>query len=440
MTIAVELWERWGRITAADLPADVATVAGHSILDWFACAMPGSAEPLSRILRDELLTGDGDASIVGTSRRTGARTAALVNGAAGHALDYDDTHLVMGGHPTVPVFPAALALAEELDRSGAELLAAFATGVEIEARLGAGIGPSHYAKGWHATSSIGIFGATAAASRLLSLDAEQFGRAIGLAASQASGLKANFGTMAKPFHAGHAAERGLLAAQLARRGFTANPDALDANQGLAQAAGDGQWRADRIDALGHWVLPQTLFKYHAACYLTHAAIEATGSLAPPADAVDRITVTVNPDNLDVCGIPRPRTGLETKFSLTGTTAFTILGIDTSDPASFVDDRAREQRVTAMIERITVATDSSLRTTQARVEIVADGRPRVAEHDTGVPATDLDAQGAKLRAKFSNLVGPFLGADAKALAERVEQLAALPSARQLVSGPSKDGRQ
>src|SRR5439155_18321984 len=107
---------------------------------------------------------------------------------------------------------------------------------------------------------------------------EQFGRAIGLAASESSGLKANFGTMTKPFHAGHAAERGLLAAQLARRGFTANPEALEANQGLAHAAGDGHWHAGEVDALGDWLVPQTLFKYHAACYLTHAAIEATGAL------------------------------------------------------------------------------------------------------------------------------------------------------------------
>jgi 2-methylcitrate dehydratase PrpD len=433
MTIATDLWERWGCLTAADLPADVAAVAQHSILDWFACAVAGSAEPLSRILRGELVTGDGEASIVGTRQRTAARTAALVNGAAGHALDYDDTHLAMGGHSTVPVFPAALALAEELDCTGAELLAAFVAGVEVEARLGAGIGPSHYAKGWHATSTIGIFGATAAAARLLDLDAEQFGRAIGLAASQASGLKANFGTMTKPFHAGHAAERGLLAAQLARRGFTANPEALEANQGLAQAAGDGHWHAERMDAPTGWLLPQTLFKYHAACYLTHAAIEATGALAPAADAIDGITVAVNPGNLDVCGIPRPRTGLETKFSLTATTAFTILGIDTTDPASFVDEHAADERVRALIERVTVITDDSLRNTQTRVEIVAGGRTQVAEYDTGVPATDLVAQGAKLRAKFSNLTEPLLGDDAKALAERVEHLTALTSARQLVGG-------
>jgi 2-methylcitrate dehydratase PrpD len=435
MSISTELWHRFGSLEVGDLPWEVATVARHSILDWFACAVAGSAEPLARILRDELVTSDGPASVIGTGRRTGALPAALVNGAAGHALDFDDTHTLMSGHPSVPVFPAALALAEELDSTGADLLAAFVAGVEIETRLGAGIGPAHYAKGWHATSSIGIFGATAAASRLLRLDSEQFGRAIGVAASQSSGLKANFGTMAKPFHAGHAAERGLLSARLARRGFTANLDAIDANQGLTQAAGDGSWHPERLDGANDWLVPQTLFKYHAACYLTHAAIEATGAgLAVTGDRdPGRVTLVVHPSILDVCGIARPITGLEAKFSLTATTAFTIVGIDTSDPASFTDANANDERVRALMERTTVTTDPALRTTQARVELHGAGQSHHSEFDSGVPATDLGAQGAKLRAKFTGLVEPALGDDAKALADRIEHIVDLPSARLLVGG-------
>jgi 2-methylcitrate dehydratase PrpD len=356
-------------------------------------------------------------------------TAALVNGAAGHALDYDDTHSLMSGHPTVPVLPAALALAEDLDRSGAELLAAFVAGVEVECRLAAGIGPSHYAKGWHVTSTMGVFGATAAASHLLGLDAEQFGRAMGFAASQASGLKANFGTMTKPFHAGQAAERGLLAARLAQRGFTANPDAITANQGLAQAAGDGSWRDRRPDG---WLLPRTLFKYHAACYLTHAAIEAT-SLAVDGrdDDIQQVTLTVHPSLLDVCAIPRPRTGLEAKFSLAATTAFTIAGIDTADPASFTDENATDARVQALVERVAVATDPQLRATQVRAEVHASSGTRTTEYDSGVPARDLVDQGRKLRAKFAALVEPVLGAEAAALADRIDHVDQLSSARQLV---------
>jgi 2-methylcitrate dehydratase PrpD len=431
MSITADLWERFGRLELGDLPADVDTVARQCVLDWFACAMAGSGELLAVILREALAGADGPASVVGTDRRTGALQAALVNGAAGHALDFDDTHTVMGGHPTVPVFPAALALAEELDRSGADLLAAYVAGVEVESRLGAGIGPEHYAKGWHVTSSIGIFGATAAAGHLLGLDARQFGHAMGLAASQSSGLKANFGTMTKPFHAGHAAERGLLSARLAQRGFTANPDALDTNQGLAQAAGDGAWHPERAARHGDWMLTATLFKYHAACYLTHAAIEATATLTNPGDDVDAVTLTVNPAILDVCGIPRPTTGLEAKFSLTATTAFTALGIDTTDPASFTDANANDQRVQRLIERVTVNTDDRLRTTQARVEVRRGDHTASAECDSGVPATDLVAQGRKLRAKFTGLVDPLIGVEAKALADRIDHIAELPSARGLL---------
>jgi 2-methylcitrate dehydratase PrpD len=430
MNITTALWERFGRLVAADLPPDIHTLARQCILDWFACAVAGGTEPVARILRDELVDSEGPSSIIGASHRTRALTAALVNGAAGHALDFDDAHMGMSGHPTAPVFPAALALAEELDATGAELLAAFVTGVEVECRLAAGIGPSHYAKGWHVTSTIGVFGATAAASRLLQLDAKQFGHAIGLAASQSSGLKANFGTMTKPFHAGHAAERGLLAARLARRGFTANPDALDANQGLSQAAGDGTWRDVSVDG---WQLPRTLFKYHAACYLTHAAIEATGAVVDGPDDVERVTLTVNPSLLDVCGIPRPRTGLEAKFSLAATTAFTILDIDTSDPASFNDANANDPRVQALIDKVDVTTDERLGTSQARVEARGSAGTRTADYDSGVPASDLAGQDAKLRAKFTALVEPVLGAEAKALAERIDQLDDLSSARLLVPG-------
>jgi 2-methylcitrate dehydratase PrpD len=429
VSIATDLWERFGRLDAAALPDDVSMVARQCMLDWFACAVAGSAEPVAAILRDELLDSDGPSSVIGTGSRTRPMTAALLNGAAGHALDYDDTHSLMSGHPTVPVLPAALALAEDLDCSGAELLAAFVAGVEVECRIAGGMGPSHYAKGWHVTSTMGVFGAAAAACQLLGLDAEQFGRAMGFAASQASGLKANFGTMTKPFHAGQAAERGLLAARLAQRGFTANPDAVTANQGLAQAAGDGSWRDRQYDG---WLLPRTLFKYHAACYLTHAAIEATSRAIDGDDEdIQQVTLVVHPSLLDVCAIPRPRTGLEAKFSLAATTAFTIVGIDTADPASFTDENATDARVQSLVERVAVATDPQLRATQVRAEVHAVSGTRTTEYDTGVPARDLVDQGRKLRAKFAALAEPVLGAEAAALAGRIEEVAQLPSARQLV---------
>ena len=429
------LWQRYRDLSYAELPGDVKTVAGHCIRDWFACVLAGVDEPLARILREEFAARDGGpCTLVGTDLRSHATVAALINGATSHALDFDDTNMAMGGHPTAPVFPAALALAEERGASGAELITALVVGIEIESLLGSAIGSKHYAKSWHVTSTMGVFGAAAAASFLLQLDTEQFGHAMGLAASQAGGLKANFGTMTKPFHAGHAAERGLLSARLAARGFTANPDAFSGSQGLVEAAGIGTLDEKRLAATeGSWLIRDTLFKYHAACYLTHAAIESCLQLHTCVDAIDlsTATVTVHPSLLDVCAIPRPSTGLEAKFSLTGTTALVILGFDTASPATFVDSIVQQPVLQEMIGRVAVETDPSLRSTQTVVELEDKFQNAFrAEFDSGVPATDLEQQGRKLAAKFDAIALPVLGDDASRFSAGLESLPDLPDVRQL----------
>lgn len=428
------LWDRYRGLTYAELPDDVKTVAGHCIRDWFACVLAGVDEPLAAILREEFADHDGPCTLVGTGLHSHATVAALINGATSHALDFDDTSMSMGGHPTAPVFPAALALAEERGASGAELITALVVGIEIESRLGSAIGSKHYAKGWHVTSTMGVFGAAAAASFLLRLNTEQFGHAMGLAASQAGGLKANFGTMTKPFHAGHAAERGLLSARLAARGFTANPDAFSGNQGLVEAAGVGTLDEARLAATdGRWLISDTLFKYHAACYLTHAAIESCLQLHTAVDPVDlsTATVTVHPSLLDICAIPRPSTGLEAKFSLTGTTAMAILGFDTANPATFVDHIVQQPTLQEMIRKVVVETDSALRSTQTVVELEDKSQNAFrAEFDSGVPSTDLEEQGRKLAAKFEAIAAPALGDDASRFTAGLEALPDLPDVRQL----------
>ena len=419
-------------LTLDDLPDDVVTVARQCLLDWFGCALAGSTEPLSRILRDELLEATpGPATVVGHGPGAAAISAALVNGAAGHALDYDDTHTTMSGHPTAPVLPAVLALAQQLGSSGAQVLTAFVVGVEVECRLGPVLGTEHYDKGWHATGTLGVFGAAAACASLLGLDTERWGHALGLAGTQASGLKASFGTMGKPFHAGRAAADGLLAARLAARGFTANPAVLEAPQGMAQAAGSGTAAVDRLDRYDDtWLVPETLFKYHAACYLTHAAIDAAGVLRPevgdPA-GIEAVEVTVHPSLLGVCAIERPATGLEGKFSLRATTALSLLGQDTADPALYTDDRMVEPDLVSLRDRVTVRTESGHPTTWAEVRVrTVDGREASMSSDSGRPATDLAEQGRRLRAKFDALATPVVGADAAAaLADEVAALADRP---------------
>jgi len=444
MKLADRLWDRLGPLRVSDLPRNARRVAGHCVLDWFGCALAGSREPLSLILRAEFGGQTGPCSVVGTNLRCSPGAAALLNGAASHALDLDDTHSTMGGHPTVPVFPAALAQGEEQGASGEALLAAFVVGVEVESRIGALVGTVPYGKGWHSTSTLGIHGAAAAVCHLLGASNEQFGHALGLAASQASGLRANFGTMTKPFHAGHAAERGMLSARLAMRGFTSNPEAVEGNQGYADAAalGPGNLHWGRFEAdPGRFLIEDTLFKYHAACYLTHAAVESVERLRPrllaagiTPPAAERAIVTVHPGLLDICGIPQPRTGLEAKFSLAATTSLALLGANTADTATFVDETLERPDVRKMMTRVEVRTDDSLGHTQARVELQANGRRLQAFHDTGIPEADLDLQEAKLGSKMKDLTAPLLGNEASdRLHEACLHLDALENLGNLVPG-------
>lgn len=424
-----------------ELPDEVQVVARQCLLDWLGCTIAGSQEPLAAILRDEVAGADAadQATLLGAGGRCGALTAALVNGATSHALDFDDTHATMFGHPSVPVVPAALALAERDGRSGTDLLAAVVAGIELECRLGAVLGGAHYRVGWHATSTLGTFGAAAASAHLLGLDDERWGWALGLAASQAGGVRANFGTMAKPFHAGRAAQSGLLAALLAHGGYTSNPDAVEAEVGYAAVAGGGRQpdesRLARYD--GTWAISETLFKYHAACYLTHAPINALASLhrEAPIDAgqVESVEIRIEPGALDVCNIAAPRTGLEGKFSLRATAAMTLLGDNMADLSSYSDSRVAAPDVVALRDRVTVVGDAEEPIMHATVTVtMAGGERRARAVDTNVPANDLAWQGEQLRAKFTGLVRPVLGeAAAKELIERVDALESPTSVTDLV---------
>jgi 2-methylcitrate dehydratase PrpD len=422
-----------------DLTAEAREVARHCILDFLGVALAGSREPLVNILVEVLVAPESAsaAGLIGRDERATAPTAALVNGAAGHALDFDDTHTFMMGHPTVPVLPALLALCESERVSGRALVTALVAGIELECRLAAVLGPRHYDVGFHSTATLGTFGAAAACAHLLGLEADQWAHAMGLAGTQAAGLKAAFGTMTKPFHAGHAAAAGLLAALLARRGFTSAADVVEAPQGFASThAGDRPDIAVLERLEGRFLIRETLFKYHAACYLTHAAIEAARSLREghsiDARDIESIEVTVAPALLGVCNIAEPRTGLEGKFSLRATTALALLGVDTAELGTYTDARMAEPSLVRLRDRVRVVTESGLASTRARVTVRSGGRTLDAEVDTGTPAADLAEQRRRLRSKFDALVTPLLGESQTAkLAEAALAIDESPTAASLL---------
>ena len=400
----------------SDVTPEAATVAKQCLLDWLGVAIAAREEPLVQILLDEFAEG-GESTIIGSGRRARLHDAVLINGALSHALDFDDVITAMNGHPTVPVAPVAIGLAEALGSTGREALLAFIAGVETECRVGRLMGPSHYAKGWHATATFGTFGAMAAAAKLLKLDDEQTRHAFGLAGTQAAGLKSVFGTMSKPLHAGKAAQNGLLAARLASRGFTSDTEILDSDQGFAATQSTTVSReAALVDPSQLFYVTDALFKYHAACYLTHNAIEAAGTLRAAnrfkADEVEAVRVHVNAGHMGVCNIAEPRTGLECKFSLRMTTALALSGEDTFQEALFSDATATRADLVGLRRRVSVIPDAT--GPGSTVEIaLKDGRILAETVDLARPVRDLDAQQAQIERKFRHLAEPALGAAAAA---------------------------
>jgi 2-methylcitrate dehydratase PrpD len=407
-----------------DTPADAREAARHCLLDFMGVAIAGSHEPLTEILVKEVARpeGSGEAALIARSERASRLTAALVNGAAAHALDFDDTHMAMNGHPSVPIIPAILALAEGRGCSGRDVLEAIVVGIETECRLGAVLGHKHYAIGFHATGTVGTFGAAAACAHLLGLDEDGWLRAFGLAGTQAAGLKSGFGTMAKPFHAGRAASAGLLSALLAHGGYTSNPAIIETEQGFAAThAGANPSQAVLDRYAGKFMIRDTLFKYHASCYLTHAPIMAASQVradhrVDPA-RIEEVEVHVSPTLFGVCTIPEPRTGLEGKFSVRATTAMALLGFDTASLATFSDQTVTEPQVVAMRDRVRIVPEEKLGGTRATVVVKLDGSSFKAEADSGKPWADLAAQRESLSRKFMALATPHLGrAGAQAVAD------------------------
>jgi 2-methylcitrate dehydratase PrpD len=435
--LTAALADRVSAMRLADLPPAALTVAKQCLLDWIGVALAGRNEPLVRILIDELAPQDDPAgvSIVGHTRRARLDDAVLINGAMGHALDFDDVIMPMG-HPTVPVAPVVFALAEQRGASGADALAAFIAGVETECRIARLLGPSHYARGWHTTATTGTFGAAAAAARLLGVSGTALTHAFGLAGTQAAGLKSCFGTMSKPLHAGKAAQNGLLAARLAARGFTSDTDILASGQGfVATQSTSADPAAALADRDAPWVV-EALFKYHAACYLTHDSIEAANLLraeegvAP--EAIEAVTVKVPAGHLGVCNIQAPATGLECKFSLRMTTALALSGEDTFEEQLFSDATARRPDLVALREKVSIDPTQTGRGCVVTVRL-KDGRTLSRTGDVSQPLRDLAAQQAKLERKFRHLAKPALGeADVEEAIALCRTLEAQPNLSRLVA--------
>jgi len=428
---------RWiAEFDGAELGGRPIRWAKHAILDWLGVTLAGAQDPLVDILvSDAISAGEaGRSRLVGRHARTTPTFAAMINGAASHALDYDDVNKRLHGHPTVPVVPVLLAIAEQNGASGRDVLEAFAVGYEVECLIGEMMGLAHYDHGWHATATIGTFGAAAGAARLLGLNADQAAMAMGIAATQAAGLKSMFGTMCKPLHAGKAAMNGMMAARWAARGFTSRDDALECPQGfgLTQSTAFKPLPV-RPDANAPFAVEENLFKYHAACYLTHSSIEAISALKADhgfsADDVASVRARVDSQHRKVCDIPEPATGLEIKFSIRHCIAMALMDLDTGDRAIYTDALANQDNLIELRRKVDL--EDKIHNNRHAAEVVVnlnDGTSLVQFFDVGAPADDVDAQEERLTAKFNRLAEPIVGTERTA--ETLDIVSALDKAENI----------
>ncbi len=400
---------------ADEVPAEVLHESMRCLIDHLGLAIAGAAEPAAAIAREQcrLLGGEPQATVLGTPHRLRLTDAALVNGIACHALDFDDTHVPTILHPTTPMYAAGTALAEWRGSRGIDLLAAHALGYELAARASNALYPEHYDAGWHMTGTTGALASATVAIRLLGLEGVTASHCLSIAATQAAGHREQFGTMTKPFHAGHAAQAGVWAGLLAAGGFTAAPDPLQGRRGMFAVMSSVSTPADLVDGLGErWQIFDNGVKPYACGVVIHPAIDAVRDLAVRKgltdERIEKIKLHVHPLVQELTGKTDPRTGLEGKFSVMFACAIALLE-GRAGEAEFSDMAVHRADVRALMARIEVVPDPEVLHTQAgATALTGDGETveTWVDHARGTPGNRLTDDA--LKDKFHGLADDVLG--------------------------------
>ncbi|MCA0012160.1 MmgE/PrpD family protein [Mesorhizobium sp. B292B1B] len=406
--------------SADSVPGNVRREAVRSFLNWTGCAVGGSQHASVDIALAAVspFAGRDQASILGRGERLDALNAALLNGIASHVFDFDDTHLRTIIHPAGPVASAILSLAQLRPVSGRDLLHAFILGVEVECRIGNAVYPAHYDIGWHITGTAGVFGAAAAAGRLLGLTEQQMIWALGIAGTQSSGFREMFGTMCKSFHPGRAAQNGLLSAFMAQRDFTSSNRVLEAPRGFAHVMSTERNFDEITKGLGEsFEIALNTYKPFACGIVIHPIIDGCVQLRNEfgltAAQIEGIELEVDPLVLELTGKKTPKVGLEGKFSVYHSAAVAIIE-GRAGEEEYSDASVRDPEVIALRDRVSAAASQSVAEDECHVTIrLKDGRVlrKHVEHAIGSlarPMTDDD-----LNAKFGGLAEAVLGATATA---------------------------
>ncbi len=459
MTLAQELAKRIGALRYEELPPEAVRWAKVGILDTLGVTLAGAGEECTRIVAGVTLHGSsGPALVFGRGTRAGALDAALVNGTAAHALDFDDMNNTLGGHPSAPILPALFALAEDIGANGRDFLAAYVAGFETECKIGLGVHFHHYTKGWHPTATLGVFGCAAACAKLMQLSEERTATALAIAASLAAGLKANFGTMTKPLHVGHCSRSGLFAALLARDGYTANAGVFEHKQGFLNVFnGLGNYDASKV--LPAWgqpydiVKPGVAVKQYPCCGSTHSALDAMLGVVrahkPGAGDIERIDVWTHARRLEHTNRPDPQSDLDAKFSVQYCMARAItdrrIAIEHFEGSAY-----REPAVRKLIARVHAATYTTAQFAEdnhfgAEVKItLRGGKVLGAKADQPLGRTsDNPLPAALLKEKFDDCAGRALAPAAVsrlyAAIQGFEKLKDINALTALIAAPAKARR-
>ncbi|WP_096437368.1 MmgE/PrpD family protein [Alteribacter populi] len=389
--------------------------AKKSLLNWLGVTV-GAIEhkSIDMLLEvsDELGSSE-QATILGRNKKTDISMAALINGTSSHIFDFDDTHLDTIHHPSGPIAPVVFALGETRNLSTKELLRAFILGCEVELRISNAVYPSHYQKGYHITPTAGCFGAAVAAGILLNLDKEKMVMALGIAGTQAFGLREMFGTMTKPFHPGKAAQNGLLAALLADKGFTSSKQVLEAKRGFANVMSDSHDLTKVLDKWGEsYEFEKNAFKPYACGIVLHPSIDACIQLSEFAtpEEVESIELTVNPYVLELTGKDQPLTGLEGKFSIYHTGAIAFLEKDAAEE-QYSDEKVNASNTVEMRKKIKPVVSEDI--SEEKVKAVlkkTDGTTQVVVIEDATGSIDNPMTQEMLNKKFTKLCKPIISQD------------------------------
>ncbi|MDH4125220.1 MAG: MmgE/PrpD family protein [Gammaproteobacteria bacterium] len=399
-----------------DVPRTARDEALRSIFNWVGCCLGGARQTTTDRALAALaeFSGPAEATVLGRVERLDILHAALMNGISSHVLDYDDTHLATIIHPAGPVAASILALGQRLGTSGEEFLHAFILGVEAECRIGLAVYPSHYERGFHITGTAGVFGSAVAAGKLLQLNEQQMIWALGIAATQAAGLKEMFGTMCKALHPGNAAQNGLKAALLAAKNYTSSDIALEAPEGFLFSYSDEQDFAQITDGLGgRWEIEKNTYKPFSCGIVTHPIIDGCLQLrseyALRPEMISRVSLRVNPLVIKLTGKKTPQTGLEAKFSIFYISAAALVH-GAAGPNQFTDAAVREAITVALRDRVEATVDAAVSEEEAFVTITLnDGRVLEKHIEHAIGSVQRPLTKAQLEFKFSDQAATALPA-------------------------------